>query len=108
LDSLGALYSLLDTEPQLLRKRLYHFLEPLRRENITAFLILEAVDPNGFDHEFEGYLADGIIELGFHTKDESTKRYLRVRKMRASAHSIDPFVLTVSSDGLQIYRGTIF
>lgn len=108
LDSLGALYSLMGIDPQLMRKRLYHLLEPLRRENLTTFLILETADPNGFDYEFEGYLADGIIELGFHTKDESTNRYLRVRKMRASAHNMNPYILTVSDDGLQIYKGTIF
>lgn len=108
LDSLGALYSLMDVEPHLMRKRLYHLFEPLRRENLTTFLILEMADPNGYNHGFEGYLADGIIELGFYTKDDSTNRYIRVKKMRSSAHSMDPYILTVSNDGLQIYRGTIF
>ncbi|WP_445475869.1 RAD55 family ATPase [Methanococcoides methylutens] len=108
LDSLGALYSLMDVEPRLMRKRLYHLLEPLRRENLTTFLILEVADPNGPNHDFEGYLADGIIEVGVHTKDNSTNRFIRVKKMRASAHSMDPYILTVSDDGLQIYRGTIF
>ncbi|WP_135612379.1 ATPase domain-containing protein [Methanococcoides sp. AM1] len=108
LDSLGALYSLLDTDPQLMRKRLYHLLEPLRRENLTTFLILETADSTGFNHEFEGYLADGIIELGFHTKDNTANRYLKVRKMRASSHSMDSHILTVSNDGLQIYKSTIF
>ncbi|UGV41233.1 signal transduction protein [Methanococcoides orientis] len=108
LDSLGALYSLMDVEPRLMRKRLYHLLEPLRREKLTTFLILEMADPNGPNHDFEGYLADGIIELGVHTKDDSTNRFIRVKKMRASAHSMDPYILTVSDDGLQIYRGTIF
>ncbi|MEL4304818.1 RAD55 family ATPase [Methanococcoides sp. LMO-2] len=108
LDSLGALYSLMDVEPRLLRKRLYHLLEPLRRENLTTFIILEMADPNGPNHDFEGYLADGIIELGVHTKDNSTNRYLKVRKMRATAHNMDPYILTVSNDGLHIYKGTIF
>ncbi|WP_440952247.1 RAD55 family ATPase [Methanococcoides sp. FTZ1] len=108
LDSLGALYSLMDVEPRLLRKRLYHLIEPLRREELTTFLILEMADPNGPNHEFEGYLADGIIELGVHTKEDSTNRYIKVKKMRASAHSMDPHILTVSNSGLQIYKGTIF
>jgi KaiC/GvpD/RAD55 family RecA-like ATPase len=108
LDSLGALYSLMDVEPRLLRKRLYHLLEPLRRENLTTFLILELSNHNGTDNPFEGYLADGIIELGVHTKDNSTNRYIKVKKMRASAHNMDPYILTVSDDGLQIYKGTVF
>ncbi|WP_445475871.1 RAD55 family ATPase [Methanococcoides methylutens] len=108
LDSLGALYSLLDIEPQLMRKRLYHLLEPLRREKLTTFLIMETADPTGSNHDFEGYLADGIIELGFHTKDDTANRYLKVRKMRASSHNMDSHILTVSNDGLQIYKSTIF
>ncbi|WP_244624902.1 RAD55 family ATPase [Methanococcoides vulcani] len=108
LDPLGALYSFHDTDPQLMRKRLYHLLEPLRRENLTTFLILETADSSGFNQEFEGYLADGIIELGVHTKDDTATRYLKVRKMRASSHSMDSHIPTVSNDGLQIYKGTIF
>jgi KaiC/GvpD/RAD55 family RecA-like ATPase len=108
LDSLGALYSLMDVEPHLLRRRLYNLLEPLRRENLTTFLILEIPDTSLHNHGFEGYLADGIIELGINTKDDSTNRYIKIKKMRATAHSMDSYILTVSNDGLQIYKGTIF
>ncbi|MEL4304820.1 RAD55 family ATPase [Methanococcoides sp. LMO-2] len=108
LDSLGALYSLMDNDPKLMRKRLYHILEPLRRQNLTTFLILETAGSTGSEVDFEGYLADGIIELGFHTKDETSKRYLKVKKMRSSAHSMEPHALTVSKTGLQIYKSTIF
>lgn len=110
LDSLGALYSLLDVEPHTMRKRLYHLFEPLRRENLTTFVILETNESLGLNqtNNFESYLADGIIELGLHMKDNTTNRFIQVRKMRASAHSMDPFILTVSDEGLKIYRGTIF
>ncbi|WP_305064084.1 RAD55 family ATPase [Methanococcoides sp.] len=110
LDSLGALYSLLDVEPQRMRKRLYHLFEPLRRENLTTFVILETTESLGMNYadNFESYLADGIIELGIHMKDNTTNRYIQARKMRASAHSMDPFILTVSNEGLKVYRGNIF
>ncbi|ABE51776.1 RAD55 family ATPase [Methanococcoides burtonii] len=110
LDSLGALYSLLDVEPRDMRKRLYHLFEPLRRENLTTFMILETSESLGLNHanNFENYLADGIIELGLHMKDNTTNRYIQVKKMRASEHSMDPFILTVSDEGLKVYRGNIF
>jgi KaiC/GvpD/RAD55 family RecA-like ATPase len=109
LDSLGALYSLLDTEQMNLRKRLYRFLEILRRENLTTFLILETENDYNIEHSVTGtecFLADGIIELGMHFQGNSANRYLRVRKMRATAHSMEPWIVIVSENGLKVYKGT--
>ncbi|MBP2029589.1 KaiC/GvpD/RAD55 family RecA-like ATPase [Methanohalophilus levihalophilus] len=106
LDSLGALYSLMGVESIDFRKQLYHLFEPLRRENLTTFVIVETHDTFGGKVGMESYLADGIIELGIRTKDNSTKRYIQVRKMRATSHSMDPWILTVSADGIQIYKDT--
>ncbi len=110
-DSLGALYSLLNIEQNELRKQMYRFFEALRRENITAFIILEKPDITGADQTtsgVEGYIADGVIELGMHLKDNTVNRYMRVRKMRAAKHSMGPWLLKVSEDGLTIHRGIIF
>ncbi|WP_298684224.1 ATPase domain-containing protein [uncultured Methanomethylovorans sp.] len=109
LDSLGALYSLLDIEQINLRKRLYRFLEILRRENITMFLILETEADHSMEESVtgtEGFLADGIIELGLHFQGNAANRYLRIRKMRATAHSMEPWILTVADNGLKVYKGT--
>jgi KaiC/GvpD/RAD55 family RecA-like ATPase len=54
----------------------------------------------------EGFLADGIIELGLHFQGNTANRYLRVRKMRATAHSMEPWILIVSDNGLKVYKGT--
>ncbi|WP_340818881.1 ATPase domain-containing protein [Methanolobus sp. WCC4] len=108
IDSLGALYSLLDLEPRDLRKDLYKMLETLRREEFTTFLILEEEKLSGIADPstgMEGYLADGIIELGLQLKGNVANRYLRVRKMRASSHSMEPWILTVSDNGLKVYKG---
>ncbi|WP_406656721.1 ATPase domain-containing protein [Methanolobus sp. ZRKC2] len=108
IDSLGALYSLLDIEPRELRKRMYRMLESFRRENLTTFLILEegkASDINDSSTGAEGYLADGIIELGLHLKGNVANRYMRIRKMRAASHSMEPWILTVSDSGLKVYKG---
>ncbi len=106
LDSLGALYSLMDVESSDLRKRLYHLFEPLRRENLTTFVIVETQDVLGYKAGMESYLADGIIELGIRTKENSAKRYVQVKKMRATSHSMDPWILTISNNGMQIYKDT--
>ncbi|WP_342305756.1 ATPase domain-containing protein [Methanolobus sp. ZRKC5] len=108
IDSLGALYSLLNVEPQDLRKKMYRLLETLRREELTTFLILEEEKLSGiFDPStgMEGYLADGIIELGLHLKGNVANRYLRVRKMRSASHSMEPWILAVSENGLKVYKG---
>ncbi|WP_407357028.1 RAD55 family ATPase [Methanolobus sp. WCC5] len=108
IDSLGALYSLLNVEPHDMRKRLYKMLENLRREKLTTFLILEEEKLSGMSDPstgMEGYLADGIIELGMHLKGNVANRYLRVRKMRAASHSMEPWILTVSENGLKVYKG---
>ncbi|WP_094228380.1 RAD55 family ATPase [Methanolobus psychrotolerans] len=108
IDSLGALYSLLSVEPRDLRKNMYKMLETLRREEFTTFLILEEEklsDMADSSTGMEGYLADGIIELGLHLKGNVANRYMRVRKMRASSHSMEPWILAVSDTGLKIYKG---
>lgn len=109
IDSLGALYSLLTVDSHDMRKKMYKMLETLRRENLTTFLILEEEKPAGISdpsNGMEGYLADGIIELGLHLKGNVANRYLRVRKMRASSHSMEPWILTVSENGLKVYKGS--
>lgn len=108
IDSLGALYSLLNVEAQDLRKKMYKMLETLRRENLTIFLILEEEKLSGISDPstgMEGYLADGIIELGLHLKGNVANRYLRVRKMRSASHSMEPWILAVSENGLKVYKG---
>ncbi len=108
IDSLGALYSLLNIDQRDMRKNMYKFLESLRRENLTTFLILEdekLSDMSDPSTGMEGYLADGIIELGLHLKGNVANRYLRVRKMRSASHSMAPWILAVSENGLQVYKG---
>jgi KaiC/GvpD/RAD55 family RecA-like ATPase len=108
IDSLGALYSLLDVDPRILRKIMYKFLETLRREKLTIFLILEEEKLSGISDPstgMEGYLADGIIELGLHLKGNVANRYMRVRKMRSTSHSMEPWILAVSENGLKVYKG---
>jgi KaiC/GvpD/RAD55 family RecA-like ATPase len=96
-------------ESKDLRKRIYRMLETFRRQGLTTFIILEDDRCSGINDPStaaEGYLVDGIIELGLHLKGNVASRYLRVRKMRAASHSMEPWILTVSENGLKVYKGS--
>lgn len=112
MDSLNALYSL--SSQVNFRKNLYYFFTMLRGYNLTSFLILETSPfsrqtPAYSDHTEhpEFFLADGIIELGMIEAKENVKRYIQVRKMRGSNHSIEKHHIMAGKNGLYIL-GSIY
>lgn len=111
LDSLGAMYSLMFTESHELRKKIYQLFEYIRRDNITSFIILEKhenMDDNAQTSGMEGYIADGLIELGMKLSQTDALRYLRVRKMRATKHSMVPHIFRIGDNGIEVIEGQIF
>ena len=89
LDSLGALYSLMEGEENK-RKKMYHFFRLLRELNLYTFIIMERTqdgDPQLLGNE--GFLADGIIYLGMKRRQGRLSRFLQVEKMRACEHSME-------------------
>ncbi|MCK5659990.1 MAG: signal transduction protein, partial [Methanosarcinales archaeon] len=111
LDSLGALYSLISVEPSELRVKMYHLFESLRKEGITAFIIFEKPDTVSETQTttgMEGYIADGVIELGMIVDDDNAMRYLRVRKMRATKHSMRRHIFMIGDLGIKIVEGRVF
>ena len=101
LDSLNALYSLLNLDKREMRNKLLEFFTILRKKNFTSFIVLELSKEIPYSEEF--FLADGIIEFGITTSPEkSLKRYIQVKKMRATKHSLDPFVIEVGKNGLHV------
>lgn len=103
LDSLNALYTLADTEsPRERRKRIYYFFKSLRDCKLTSFIIKEAHYPFTESQENEGFLADGMIELGVRKTLEGKKRYLEVLKMRHNDHSMRQYVIETDRDGIAI------
>lgn len=111
LDSLGAMYSLMFTAPHELRRETYQLFEYIRREGITSFIILEKHDCIGENAQttgMEGYTADGLIELGMKLNQNDALRYLRVRKMRATKHSMRPHIFRIGDHGIEVIEGQIF
>jgi len=102
LDSIGALYSLMpDLED--MRRQMYHFFKTLRNYNLISFLIMESSKGNnGFMIGNEGFLCDGIINLGLGRRQGRLIRYIQVEKMRAVEHSMEMHAVELGAGGLTI------
>ncbi|UCH89395.1 MAG: signal transduction protein [Thermoplasmata archaeon] len=110
LDSLGALYSLIlsSADAQEVRRRMYHFFEVLRDNNLVAFIIMESsLEGESKLLGDEGFLSDGIIMLGLRRKQGKLIRYLQVEKMRAVHHSMEMHAMDIQGNNL-IVMGPIF
>jgi KaiC/GvpD/RAD55 family RecA-like ATPase len=99
LDSLGALYSLMENVENL-RKKMYYFFKMLRDNNLIAFVVIESTMQGSTQLlGNEGFLVDGIINLGLERSTGKIVRYLQVEKMRAVSHSMEKHALVVGVDG---------
>ncbi len=99
IDSMNALLSLLGIDGPVIRKKLQEFFFKLRSKGVTTFIILET---QMVDDRPEYFLVDGIIELGTDKLGNEIKRYLMVRKMRATRHEMKPFLLDTGPDGIKV------
>ena len=101
LDSLNALYSLINIDEFEMRNKLLELFSTLRNKKLTSFIVLELSKDTPYSNEF--FLADGIIEFGIMASaQKSLKRYIQVKKMRATKHSLEPFVIEVGKKGLKV------
>ena len=101
-DSLGALYSLIENHTNM-RKRMYHFFNMLRKNNLMSFIIMERAK-EGESHLLgnEGFLSDGVVVLGMSRRQGKLIRFIQVEKMRATQHSMELHALELNKDGLNI------
>jgi KaiC/GvpD/RAD55 family RecA-like ATPase len=99
IDSMNALLSLLGVEGPVIRRKLQEFFFKLRKKGVTTFIILET---QMVDDRPEYFLVDGIIEMGTDKLGNDIKRYMAVRKMRATRHEMKPFLLEASPEGIKV------
>ncbi len=107
LDSLGALYSLMENNDNM-RKRMFYFFKMLRDNNLICLVVMER--SLGGESQLlgnEGFLVDGIIMLGLDRSRGKLVRYLQVEKMRAADHSMEKHALEPRKGGLTVL-GPIF
>lgn len=107
IDSLGALYSLME-DTKNMRKKLFSFFKMLRDNNLITFVVMER-EMGGTSHMLgnEGFLVDGIIALGLERTKGKLTRFLQVEKMRACQHSMESHALDVGPGGV-VVLGPIF
>jgi len=104
LDSLGALYSLIEEEEEM-RIKVYDFVQLLNEMGLFSFIVMErSLDDVADLKGNEGFLADGIIYLGLDVRDGRVSRYIQVEKMRSCIHSMERFGVQVGETGMEILR----
>ena len=107
LDSLGALYSLMENVDNM-RKRMFYFFKMLRDNGLISLVVMER--GLGATSELlgnEGFLVDGIILLGLDRSRGKMVRYLQVEKMRAVEHSMEKHAVEPRKGGMTVL-GPIF
>lgn len=107
LDSLGALYSLMEHEENI-RKKMFYFFKLLRDLDLYSFVVMERTlggEANLLGNE--GFLVDGVIMLGIDRNRGKLTRYLQIEKMRACKHSMEKHAIDIGDNGLKIL-GPIF
>jgi len=107
LDSLGALYSLMENNENM-RKRMFYFFKMLRDNNLISLIVMER--SLGGESQLlgnEGFLVDGIVMLGLDRSRGKLVRYLQVEKMRAVEHSMEKHAVEPRKGGLTVL-GPIF
>ncbi|MFO7791448.1 MAG: ATPase domain-containing protein [Candidatus Saliniplasma sp.] len=107
LDSLGALYSLMESEENI-RKKMFYFFKLLRDLDLYSFVVMErslSGEANLLGNE--GFLVDGLIMLGMDRNRGKLTRYLQVEKMRACKHSMEKHSIEVGDNGIKVL-GPIF
>ncbi|MFP3872747.1 MAG: RAD55 family ATPase [Candidatus Natronoplasma sp.] len=102
LDSLGALYSLME-DTENMRKRMFSFFKLLRDLDLYCFVVMER-NPGSEANLLgdEGFLVDGVINLGIDRKSGKLTRYIQVEKMRACKHRMEKHALEVGKKGLKV------
>jgi len=100
LDSLNALYSLMNLTGTDVRQEMLKFFHQLKETKMTSFFILETDPQESYKDEY--FLVDGIIELGIMESQGQLKRYMMVKKMRATKHNLDPYVIELTKTGIRI------
>ena len=102
IDSLGALYSLMEDGVSL-RKSMYHFFKNLREMGLFTMLIMEGSIAEGrFYAGTEAFLSDGVVYLGMDSNRGKITRFVQIGKMRACDHSMERHALEIGRGGLQV------
>lgn len=87
---------------QTFRADLFNFSEFLRKINVTAVLLTEVEEGSHKISRFdvEEFIADGVIKVGFDVLHNLFQRFLLIRKMRFTNHSVRKYAINLTEDGI--------
>lgn len=102
LDSISAIEHV--TSYESFRQFVVGITSALRQHGRSALLTQSVADEQSVDLHapYLSTLADAILLLGYDLGDEDMHRYIRVLKMRGSAHSLRPHRLSIGPGGLHV------
>ncbi len=99
-DSLNSFEAMFMLDHRKLRFRMQDFFMDIRKNGITALMIMEG-DPDTLMQEY--FMADGVIEVGVdRSVPHMPKRYLMVHKMRGTDHDMAPHMINLTKHGLEV------
>jgi len=93
-------------EEQNIREVLLRLNTILLEMGITSILTTESEDPKGgkiSKYGVEEFVARGVILLDLVEKDVELKRYLLIRKMRETKHSMKKYPFEITENGIVVY-----
>jgi circadian clock protein KaiC len=100
IDSAKSLRDFVD--PAGLRKVIYDLAGKIAHSDTTV-LFLGEYSPDELSSSPEFSLADGILEFAYEAREPVDRRWLRVRKLRGTAHLSGKHSFTIGKPGLTVY-----
>lgn len=103
LDSIPAL-ELKINSPSEFRKALFRLSSLLLEIGLTSLMTTENVEPFMVSrYGIEEFVARGVISLSLEEEASDLRRFLRVRKMRGTQHSLRNIPFEITKDGIVLY-----
>ena len=93
-------------EEKKIREVLLQLNTILLEMGVTSILTTEAPDPSRGQisrYGMEEYIARGVVLLDFVEKEVELKRYLLIRKMRETKHSMKKYPFEITEEGIVVY-----
>ncbi|MDY6777305.1 MAG: ATPase domain-containing protein [Candidatus Nanohaloarchaea archaeon] len=104
LDSITVIKSFFEHEFEV-RKKIMGLRQTINEMDVTTVTTSESRRAEESSHiGVEEYVADGVIEMFYEEEEKGYQRYLVVKKMRGTEHSMERFPITINSEGVSLER----
>jgi KaiC/GvpD/RAD55 family RecA-like ATPase len=91
-----------------MRKKMFGFFDFLRTQGLYTFIITERQQGENAELQGnEGFIADGIINLGLDRRNGKIVRTMQIEKMRHVRHSMEKQAIDISAGAVTV-MGPLF